>query len=63
VLAAAKVDAAEAGSAFGEGVGILGWVCDEFRGKASPNAKLTKLTLRSDSADFGTGIERGLGLA
>ncbi|MCX5690139.1 MAG: leucyl aminopeptidase family protein [Planctomycetota bacterium] len=63
VLSAAKIDASDAGSAFGEGMGILGWVCDEFRGTGSPAAKRTKLVLRSDSADFGAGVERGLGLA
>jgi leucyl aminopeptidase len=63
VLAAAKIDAADAGNAFGEGVGLLGWICDEFRGKASPDSKRTKLELRCDDAEFGAGLSRGLALA
>ncbi len=63
VIAAAKVDATAAGSAFGESMGLLGWVCDEFRGKASDAAKRTKLELRADSSEFGEGVVRGLALA
>ncbi len=62
-LASAKVDEADAGNAFGEGFGLLGWVCDEFRGKGSPEPKRVKLTLRSSTADFGSGVDRGLALA
>ncbi|MFA6045788.1 MAG: leucyl aminopeptidase family protein [Phycisphaerales bacterium] len=63
VIAAAKADAHAAGAAAGEGLGLLGWVCDEFRGKGTPNSKRTPLTLRSSDADFAAGLSRGLALA
>lgn len=63
VLETCKIDASEAGSAFGEGLGLLGWVCDEFRGTGSEATKRTKLEVRADSADFGEGVQRGLALA
>ena len=56
-------DAARAGSAFGEGLGLIGWVCDEFKGKATPAPKRTSLKVRSSDAEFSAGLERGLGLA
>ncbi len=62
-LAQTKVDAFVAGSAFGEGVGILGWVCDVFRGKATSDPKRTKLAMQFADAEFETGVDRGLGLA
>lgn len=62
-LAAAKADVHASGSAAGEGLGLLGWVCDEFRGKATPAPKRTALTLRSSDADFANGLSRGLALA
>lgn len=62
-LAQTKVDAFAAGSAFGEGVGILGWVCDVFRGKATTDPKRTKLAMQFADAEFETGVDRGLGLA
>lgn len=63
ILKAVKADRAAAGSAFGEGVGLLGWVCDEFRGKGSTPSKRVKLTLTSSDKTFAAGLERGLGLA
>jgi len=60
---ASKLDMDAAGSAFGEGVGLLGWVCDEFRGKATPASKRTKLELFAGNKDFAAGLGRGLGLA
>jgi leucyl aminopeptidase len=56
------IDASQAGTAVGEGLGLLGWVCDEFRGKATPDPKRVPLAIGGDG-DFGAGIQRGLGLA
>jgi leucyl aminopeptidase len=63
VIRAIKGDAVAAGNAFGEGMGILGWMCDEFRGSATPNPKRTKLTLSAVDSDFMEGLTRGLSLA
>jgi leucyl aminopeptidase len=63
ILKTVKADRAAAGSAFGEGVGLLGWVCDEFRGKGSTPSKRVRLTLTSSDKTFADGLERGLGLA
>ncbi len=60
---AAKLDVFDAGNAFGEGLGLVGWVCDEFKGKATPDPKRTKLGVRVGSVDFLSGVDRGLGLA
>jgi leucyl aminopeptidase len=62
-LGAAKVDAKAAGIAAGEGLGLLGWVCDEFRGKATTEPTRVKLVVGGGSAKFAAGLERGLGLA
>jgi leucyl aminopeptidase len=62
-LAQTKVDAFAAGSAFGEGMGLLSWVCDVFRGKATTDPKRTKLAMQFADAEFETGVDRGLGLA
>jgi leucyl aminopeptidase len=56
------IDAEQAGTAVGEGLGLLGWVYDELRGKATPDPKRVPLTIGGDG-DFGSGIQRGLGLA
>lgn len=62
---------AAAGSAFGEGLGLIGWVCDEFKGTVTKkkdadgkekNAR-TKLDVFSKDAGFAKGLSRGLGLA
>ncbi|MBX3375986.1 MAG: leucyl aminopeptidase family protein [Phycisphaeraceae bacterium] len=58
-----RVDAAEAGQAFGEGLGLLGWVCDQFKGKATARAERLKLSVHSSSKAFNAGMERGLALA
>jgi len=63
ILAATKADAHAAGTAAGEGLGLLAWVCDQFRGKATPAPKRHALSLRSSDADFATGLTRGLALA
>jgi leucyl aminopeptidase len=62
-LAGARADMEQAGVAFGEGVGLLGWVCDEFKGKGTSAPKRVKLTIDSPDAAFRTGMERGLALA
>ncbi len=59
----ARLDLTTAGSACGEALGLLGWVCDEFRGKASPAPKRTKLDVHAPNADFAAGLARGLALA
>lgn len=58
-----KVDAAEAGQAFGEGLGLLGWVCDQFKGKATTTPERLSLTVNSSSKAFSGGMERGLAIA
>ncbi|MCC6675952.1 MAG: leucyl aminopeptidase family protein [Phycisphaerales bacterium] len=62
-LKLAKVDGWSAGAAFGEGVGLLGWVCDEFRGTAAKAESRRKLQLSSSDRSFAEGMERGLTLA
>ncbi|MBX3382554.1 MAG: leucyl aminopeptidase family protein [Phycisphaeraceae bacterium] len=62
-LNAAKLDPAAAGNAVGESIGLLAWVCDEFRGKATPAPKRTRLQLVAGDATFAQGLSRGLGLA
>jgi len=62
--AGAKFDAAEGGVCFGEGVGLVGWVCDEFRGNGrGPVPRRLPLALRSPDGVFAAGMRRGLGLA
>jgi len=60
---AAGLDAQRAGCAFGEGLGLIAWTCDQFRGTASTKSTLTSLEVRSDSKPFAAGLERGVGLA
>ncbi len=62
-LNSAKADPAASGQAFGEGLGILGWVCDEFKGSSTPDPKRTKLVVRSGDATFLDALDRGLKLA
>lgn len=58
-----KGDMTVAGQMVGESLGLLGWVCDDFKGKATTLPKRTKLEVRSNDADFANGIDRGLALA
>ncbi|MCC6427796.1 MAG: leucyl aminopeptidase family protein [Phycisphaerales bacterium] len=60
---AAKIDATTAGRAFGEGLGLIGWVCDEFRGTGGKKPERRKLSVKSSSERFDGGMETGLGLA
>lgn len=59
---AAGVDAFEAGNSVGEALGILGWVCDEFRGSGMTIAKRGKVGVLG-GGEFMMGVVRGLGLA
>lgn len=60
---AAGLDAARAGCAMGEALGLLSWSCDEFRGKGTPGAERTPLTVRFDSKELVDPFRRGLALA
>lgn len=60
---AAKADMFESGNAVGEGLGLLGWVCTEFRGSATPATKHHKLTISGDDESMIEGVDRGLALA
>lgn len=62
-LAGANADAQRAGTAFGEGLGLIAWTCDQFRGKATPDPKRTKLAVSAGDKRFADGIKRGLALA
>jgi leucyl aminopeptidase len=62
-LKAAGLDARKAGAAIGEGLGLIGWVCDQFKGKGTDATKRGPLSVRGDSAKFDQGLGRGLGLA
>jgi leucyl aminopeptidase len=62
-LAEAGLDAGRAGVAFGEGLGLLGWVCDEFKGKADEPKKRSPLSVQSSDKVFQAGMARGLRLA
>lgn len=62
-LKAAKVDAKKAGLCFGEGLGLLSWVCDDFRGKATTDPKRTPLRISASDARFLDGAATGLALA
>ncbi len=58
-----KIGADDAGCCFGEGLGLLGWVCDQFKGKATTAPTRLKLSVNSSSKGFNSGMERGLALA
>jgi leucyl aminopeptidase len=58
-----RPDLVRAGSAAGEGLGLIGWTCDEFRGSATTAAERVALGVRCADEDFQAGLERGLGLA
>jgi leucyl aminopeptidase len=64
-VAAARGDLSAAGSAFGEGLGLIGWVCDQFKGKATnggtPPTRV-KLSVDASGRAFRDGMERGLAL-
>jgi leucyl aminopeptidase len=62
-LHAVKADPYQAGVAFGEGLGLLGWVCDTFKGKGSTLPPRIKLVVGSSERQFEEGLRRGLALA
>ncbi len=62
-LKARRVDPHKAGSNFAETIGIAAWICDDFRGNATPENKRQKLAIRSADTDFTKGMKRGLGIA
>ncbi len=63
-LGAAKVDEAEAGEAFGEGLGLLAWDAHQFKGSATQRDKApAKLQVRAAGDRFAAGVETGLMLA
>lgn len=63
VLRGVRADLHAAGNAFGEGLGLLAWVCDQFRGKATKDPGRVPLTVRAPDRQFEAGLERGLALA
>ncbi|MFM9957518.1 MAG: leucyl aminopeptidase family protein [Phycisphaerales bacterium] len=59
-----RVDLAAAGSAFGEGLGLVGYPFDHFRGTGNGGApKRPKLSVNSEDGAFASGMARGLALA
>lgn len=52
-----------AGQAFGEGLGLLAWVCDTFKGKGSADPKRVKFTVRCSDRAFEAAVKRGVALA
>jgi leucyl aminopeptidase len=62
-LQAVKADPYAAGVAFGEGLGLLGWVCDQFKGKATTPPNRIKVGVSSSDRNFEDGLRRGLALA
>ncbi|MCC6662003.1 MAG: leucyl aminopeptidase family protein [Phycisphaerales bacterium] len=60
---AAGIDPHRAGRAAGEALGLLGWVCDQFKGKGGEPPKRTALRVSSSSDEFEAGMERGLAVA
>ena len=56
-------DLFECANAFGEGLGLIGWVCDEFKGTAAKRSERQKLKVSGSGKGFAEGLERGLGLA
>ncbi|GJQ29533.1 MAG: putative cytosol aminopeptidase [Phycisphaerae bacterium] len=57
-----SVDEHDAGACVGEALGLLGWVCDEFRGKATTTPTRERLTVRAEG-EFAAGVSRGLAIA
>lgn len=62
-LAAVKADPHRAGVAFGEGLGLMGWTCDTFKGSANSLPKRAKLIVEGRGASFHDGLAHGLALA
>lgn len=62
-IADAGFDLELAGRAMGEAFGLLSWVCDEFKGAATPRAERTDLTVRLDDRAVLAGFQSGFALA
>ncbi|GMV24341.1 MAG: putative cytosol aminopeptidase [Phycisphaerae bacterium] len=60
---ASKIDATSAGIAVGEGLGLIGWVCDQFKGTGGKKTERHRLGVIGGGERFEAGIERGLALA
>ncbi len=54
---------AEAGRCLGEGVGLASWVCDQFRGTATPDPARAELRVTVADSATAEGVRRGLALA
>jgi len=51
------------GQCFGEGLGLLAWVCDDFKGSGTTAPKRVKLDVRSSDKAFQNAMETGVALA
>ncbi len=65
VLDSARADLGACGQAFGEGMGLIAWNANQFKGSATEKDKLERprLTLDVKGKDFARAIRRGLALA
>ena len=65
VLKGAKADLEACGQAFGEGLGLISWNANQFKGKGTDREKLARWALKIDVTDreMSRGCARGLGLA
>ena len=61
-LRSIKADLGDCGSAFGEGLGLVAWTCDEFKGTMKNGAR-TRLAVSGSNEAFMSGVDRGLALA
>jgi len=59
-LGKSRADRTLAGRCFGEGIGLLGWHFDEFRGRETPLSKRTNLRLHASDRAFAGGMKSGL---
>jgi leucyl aminopeptidase len=64
-IAANKLNGKACGQAFGEGLGLLGWVCDQFKGTGSKAEDRDRKPLSAtvEGATFLAGVEHGLAIA
>jgi leucyl aminopeptidase len=62
-IAGAKLNAKACGRTFGEGLGLIGWTCDEFKGTGGKKEERKKLSVSGEGSGFAAGLEYGLALA
>ncbi len=62
-LKEAKVDSETFGGAFGEGMGLIAFNVDEYRGAATTKTDRVKLAINSPDKSFAKRMKRGLALA